>query len=82
MNDAYFQKLHSLRNDAAKASRTSSIVLSRTPSSIANGSPNVPKKLLGPGAVVGLDADIKEEQEQKQDHSTRVLEKRIPLPTF
>jgi amidophosphoribosyltransferase len=78
MGDSYFQKLHSLRNDSAKATRSTNITFLQTPSNIANDSPKFPKK-TGPGAVITCD---KEEQQLQQDHSMRVLGKRIPLPTF
>jgi len=76
MGDSYFQKLHALRNDKAKTTRTSTIV-SRTPSTIAGDSPKIPRQT----AVVACDKEASKEGQQ-QDHSLRALEKRIPLPTF
>jgi amidophosphoribosyltransferase len=82
MGDSYFQRLHALRNDGAKTTRSSSnILVSRTPSTICpDGSPKAPRK-TGPDALVKFD-DKEKDQQQQGGHSLRALEKRIPLPTF
>ena len=86
MGDSYFQRLHALRNDGAKATRTSSVLVSRTPSTICpEGSPRVPR-MTGPDALIKFDDKEKDQQRQQggraESHSLRALEKRIPLPTF
>lgn len=94
MGDEYFTKLHSLRNDEAKATRDA--VLSRTPTTILD-SIAMPKTntVLTPG---GEDSDtasnsssdddegkhLKKLAQSRDSHSMRVLEQRmaVPLPTL
>jgi amidophosphoribosyltransferase len=80
MGDEYFTRLHSLRNDSAKATREH-IGTARSPSTLGGtDSPKMPKKTT----MDIIDDDEKKDSPQAElDHAMRVLEKRrVALPTF